>query len=469
MTDRPLRRSLGSDFARLRWLGVWLPVIALGILIGLGLIGIFTVTFRVDWRIHLAAYMLVMGVITTGAYAFSYSIFRVVRQKEQEILRRNQELVTLNTVGAVINDSLNLEEVLGSALTRVLEVTKAESGEVFLWEEGGDALVLRSFQGQFPEAFREITRFKLGEGHPGRIAERGEAIVVHDLAEDPRFLREKIRQKRFQSYAGVPLKSRGTVVGVMGIFSLDPSRLTSEDVELLEALGNQIGVAIENATLYARLKTVTVMEERQRIAREMHDGLAQELGYLHIKMGELEANPSLAPLREDILLMKGVLAGAYEEVQQAIFGLKMMVSRGLGLIPSFAEYLHEFSEQTGIAVKLKVADEGATQLSPPAEIQLIRIVQEALTNVRKHARARHAWLTFETEGTQVKVTVQDDGQGFAPEKASRSGPAAFGIESMRERAESVGGAFSVQSESGTGTRVIVWLAAGREEGAVWRS
>jgi len=212
-----------------------------------------------------------------------------------------------------------------------------------------------------------------------------------------------------------------------------------------------------------------VMEERQRIAREMHDGLAQELGYLYLKVGEMETNPALSSIREDVRVMKKVVAGAYEEVQQAIFGLKMMVSKGLGLIPTFAEYLHEFSEQTGIAVKLRVADERATRFSPQVEIQMIRIVQEALTNVRKHARASNAWVTFGTdEGNRVKVTVEDDGRGFDPDKTTRPGQASFGLQTMRERAESVGGSFDVQSAPGEGARVVVWLAPANEEISIWR-
>jgi signal transduction histidine kinase len=158
--------------------------------------------------------------------------------------------------------------------------------------------------------------------------------------------------------------------------------------------------------------------------------------------------------------MKRVVAGAYEEVRQAIFGLKLMVSRGLGLVPILVEYVHEFSEQTGIPVELKTAEGGAARLSPDAEIQLIRIIQEALANVRKHAHAEKAWVTFGTEGGKVQVVVQDDGQGFDPGEATRLGRGSFGLQSMRERAESMGGSFDVESRPGAGTKVIVLLPAG---------
>jgi two-component system sensor histidine kinase DegS len=189
----------------------------------------------------------------------------------------------------------------------------------------------------------------------------------------------------------------------------------------------------------------------------MHDGLAQELGYLHLKMGELESNPSISPVREEVGLMKTVVARAYEDVRHAIFGLKMMASQGLGLVPTLAEYLHEFQAQTGIAVKLKVVDETATRFSPQVEIQLIRIIQEALSNVRRHAQARQAWLVFDSRGPTAEVTIRDDGRGFDTAEAARPGRAAFGLQTMQERAESTGGTLEVGSQTGKGTRVIVRL------------
>jgi signal transduction histidine kinase len=398
-----------------------------------------------------------MAIITLGANLFSHSVFRVVRQKEREIVRRNQELAAMNAVGSAISEARDLEEILSRTLEKVLDVSRAESGEIFLWEEGTDVLVLKAFCGLYPGAFQEITRFRRGEGFPGEIAEKGKPIVIHDLPDQPRFLRTRVTEKGFRSYAGVPLTSKGTVVGVMAIFSLESGIPTAEDVELIEGLGNQIGVAIENARLSARLEAMSLVEERHRIAREMHDGLAQELGYLYLKMGELEANPSLATVRGEVHAIKAVVARAYEDVRHAIFGLKMMGSRGLGLIPTLAEYLHEFREQTGIAVKLTVADDRATRLSPEVEIQLIRIIQEALSNVRRHAQAGAGRVVFDCEGREALVIIEDDGRGFDPAEASRSGRISFGLQTMRERAESTRGALALESERGQGTRVIVRL------------
>lgn len=466
------------DLARLRQLGIWLPVIAIGLLFGIteGLdvyLHESWVNFFYDyvphWLFHTIIYIGVFGGVAAGARFFSKYIFGLIEQKDRAIRRQNQELGALNAVGAAINESLDLDAVLSRALDRVLEVTGAESGEIFLQEESSGDLVMRAFHGVHPESFREITHFKWKEGFPGLIAVTGIPLVVNGLREDPRFLRKAVKDAGFQSYAGLPLRSKGKIVGVMGVFAMDPGRLKSEDLDLLAALGNQVGLAIENAGLYARVKEMSIVEERRRIAREMHDGLAQELGLLYLKMEEVEAHATACPMecpnQDKIRLMKNVTAEAYDEVRQGIFGLKM-VSRLLGLVPALTEYLRDFMEHTGISTELKVVDERAARLSPRLEIQLIRIVQEALANVRRHAQARHSSVLLEMDERQAKVTVRDDGQGFDPAHVTRR-RVCFGLQTMQERAESVGGTLTIESQPGNGTQVTVRLPIAGESVASW--
>lgn len=209
-----------------------------------------------------------------------------------------------------------------------------------------------------------------------------------------------------------------------------------------------------------RLQALAVLKERERIARELHDSLAQALAYLRLKIlaagSMLQAHRGLEA-QEALAEMRKVAEGAYEDVRQSIFGLRTMVSRSLGLIPTLAEYLHEFSEQSGIAVDLQIADERAAQLSPTAEIQLIRIVQEALANIRRHAAAKQAWVRFEVEEGFAQVTIEDDGRGFELEKVREQGSLRFGLQIMRERAEGLGGSLRIDTAPEKGTRVIVRL------------
>ncbi len=209
--------------------------------------------------------------------------------------------------------------------------------------------------------------------------------------------------------------------------------------------------------------------------RKEHTGVIEEpffiknLGYLFLKIGELEGLSDSSAVQSTADALKKAVASAYEDVQRAILGLKVVATKGMGLVPTFAEYLHEFREQTGIPVKLVVSDDRAVRLSPRAEVQVMRIVQEALTNVLKHARAETARVSFGMDAGQVKITVEDDGCGFDPKPEDGPAPTFFGLQTIRERAESVGGSFQLRSRIGAGTRVIVWLPEEARESVIWMS
>lgn len=208
----------------------------------------------------------------------------------------------------------------------------------------------------------------------------------------------------------------------------------------------------------AEVRSLSALTERERIARELHDGLAQALGLIYAQARAAEAHnpapadPATAALRE----IASISAQAYEEVRQSIFGLRTMVARRLGLVPALTEYLHEFSEHTGVPVEL-VVPETLPHVALEVEAQLIRIVQEALTNVWRHARAGHAWVRFATDGDRLRVVVEDDGVGFDPAAAALVDVRRFGLDTMRERAESIRGSLQVESAPGRGTRVVVIL------------
>ena len=181
-----------------------------------------------------------------------------------------------------------------------------------------------------------------------------------------------------------------------------------------------------------------------------------------MQLGTLEARTSpegYDGIRGELREIKKVVGEAYEEIRQSIFGLRTMVSRGLGFIPTLTEYLHDFSQQTGIAVDLQIGDDRAIRFSPDVEVQLVRIIQEALANIRKHAGGRHVVVRFDVEGNRYCVTVRDDGHGFEPGRVPKEGSRHFGLQAMRERAEGIGGTLEIDAAPGRGTKVMVRLPA----------
>jgi nitrate/nitrite-specific signal transduction histidine kinase len=441
-------------FGRLRWLAVIAPACLIT------LFEILRHTF-LDGILHLwAGSLLVLVVMLVGAFFFSRTIFDVIERMQRELLLRNQELSARNAVGVAVSESVDLEETLHRALDKVLEITGSQAGEIFVWEEEAQELVLRAHRGFNPEAFREVTRFGLGEGLPGLVARSGEPILVQGLGEDQRFIRRRVVQSGFQSFAGVPLKSKNRLVGVMNVASLDYNGVSRQELELLTAIGNQIGVAIENGKLMEQMRHFAVLEERDRIGREIHDSFAQTLGYLNLQTRAIEDllkgqryEEALGSIRQ----MRDGVKEAFTEVREAIFSLRTALAPGRDVKATLQDYLREFSQNCGISAELHVEGAEVLRFPPGVEVQLVRIIQEALTNVRKHAWASKAVVSFQRDNGHMVVSIEDDGQGFDPSLLSQEGQRRFGLSIMRERAEGVGATFDILTQPGKGTKVIVAL------------
>lgn len=214
------------------------------------------------------------------------------------------------------------------------------------------------------------------------------------------------------------------------------------------------------------LHGMATLDERERIAQELHDTLAQDLVFLQMKLNEAEKAVSG---NDDGTVVKAldesrdIAESAYENVRQSIFGLRTMVSKSLGLIPTLTEYLHDFSEMRKFPVALKVSKAELFRFAPHVEVQLIRIIHEALTNVVKHAEAHAGVVRFDRDGDLARISIEDDGKGFAPEE-TKNHTLSFGLKTMRERAEGVGGRLAVESVPGKGTKVVVTLPIEKGDG-----
>lgn len=208
-----------------------------------------------------------------------------------------------------------------------------------------------------------------------------------------------------------------------------------------------------------KLKTMATLEERGRIAQELHDSLAQDLALLRLELIESERNLPITKITEvkyRIRDMRKIVERAYEDVREAIFGLRATVPCDLGLVPTLTQYLHKFREMRGIPVDLVIPNPEEVQLASHTQIQLIRIIHEALANVFKHAQATMGLVMIARDGSYARITIEDDGRGFVVDQAMEK-DLHFGLQTMRERAEGVCGKLKIESAPGQGTKVIVYL------------
>lgn len=443
---------------RLKWLAIIAPIGFLAAMWAL----LHSVLFGLH---HYPGVLAVLAVTIAGIALFAFGVFAVVNRLEQQIVHQNreleqrtQELEAVLTVGRAASSSLELGELLEAAMAAILDVTKADAAEVWLRSVPGE-LVLVRHRGSDEDAFAERTRLSEGEGLPGLVASDAAPIVVHDLPNDRRFVRPRIVERGFQTYCGLPLRHRGEIVGVLGVASKDPRTLsTDRELGLLEGIGEGVALAIANARLHERVLDGAVVEERIRIARELHDGLAQVLGYINtqtLAVKRLLATGRAGEAEDELDAMGDAARNVYGDVREAILGLRTSLPRQ-GLVPALRAYLDDYEPMSGARLSIEFGDEIETlELQPELEIQLVRIAQEALANIRKHSGARQVTVCLAVEGGVLALEIADDGKGFDPHLGASTGWPRFGLQTMRERAQAVGGRFEVESSPGAGTRVTV--------------
>jgi PAS domain S-box-containing protein len=209
--------------------------------------------------------------------------------------------------------------------------------------------------------------------------------------------------------------------------------------------------------LQDQLRDMAIRAERERLGRELHDGIGQVLGFIGLKaatIGELVRQHQDKAVESAAAELAQVAQTAYADVREEILGLRESPTPGGSLESTLREYLRRYQRDWNIAVELVVGNDVTARYTPAAEIQLLRIIQEALTNVRQHAQTQAAAVKFEKQGEHTVVIIQDSGAGFNPTKSK---PDHFGLQTMRERAESFGGRLEIASAPGAGTSIIVHL------------
>jgi signal transduction histidine kinase len=440
---------------RLKWIAIAAPVVFL-VLLGALLRGPFHEELH-----HFPGYAFVIAAVAIAVVFFSFLVFGAISRIEQQMLEQNAHLSALLAVARAGSSSLELTDVLDAALDEIVSVTSADVGEVWLATADG-GLVLARQRGIGLDAVRETT-----EGLVEIAAKSRSSVDLHEPAAESSVVPRATEATLLEGFYAQPLLRRGTVVGALVVATRSPRALADPaERTVLEGIGEQLVIAIENARLHERVLDEAVLEERERLARELHDGLAQVLGYVNthtLAIEKLLASDRSDEAEAQVARMREAALRAYTDVREAILGLR---SSHDGLGPSLEQYVFEFGNMTGMEVELHVDPEVENQrLGPDVEIQLIRIAQEALANVRKHSRATSVSVDLRSEDGAVVVEVTDDGRGFEPDRPTRTGWPHFGLQSMRERTEAIGGSFELWSEPGSGTRVTVHAPVPESQGA----
>jgi signal transduction histidine kinase len=418
--------------------------------------------------------ILLAGLILFATLLFSETIFGRIERIQARVEQQYRELLALHEAGLAVAGELSLELVLQKVVDHARELIGARYGALSLPAPSGgiEAFITA---GITPEQRALIGPPPVGHGLLAVVLQEGERLRLRDLTQDRRSVGFPEHHPPMHSLLAVPIISGGRILGNLYLAEKESAAsFDVDDEQTLVRFATQAALAIENARLHQRVRDLAITEERERIAREMHDSLAQVLGYVNTKaqaVQELLKTGQIERAEGQVGQLGEAARAAYADVREGILGLRTSLGPGRGLLDALREYLERWQEQSSVRAQLTIEPPGASLsgLSPGAELQLLRIVQEALANVRKHATATRVRVCLTDAPDQVEAVVEDDGRGFAVSERSRADERAgphFGLSTMRERAESVGGVLEVVSSPGKGTRVTVRVPARRDPRAI---
>jgi signal transduction histidine kinase len=398
---------------------------------------------------------------TLAAYAAiainNARLYEELLTRDRILHQRNEDLALLNNIAAALASSLDVDEILHQTLNRVISYLNVEAGEIFLREESEKELRLALHRGEFAEAFLTRDRFRLGEGFIGLVAQTGQPLVTTDLKNDMRYLRPAVVAAGFQCMVCIPLTAHGAVVGVMSVASRKNRTFDEREIQLLMAIGAWAGIAIENARLHRQARRLAILEERERIGMDLHDGIIQSIYAVGLALEyarvALEEDPKQS--RQKIEQAIEGLNKTIRDIRAYILDLRPRQFVGTNLKEGLQRLVEEFRANTLVEAYLNAPDGGISGLPASHATALFHICQEALANAAKHSRARrvdvHLWATRE----RVLLEVADNGQGFDLRKMSVT--LGHGLSNMHIRARKVGGDVEITSAPGEGTTVLAWV------------
>src|SRR6266536_1164020 len=365
----------------------------------------------------------------------------------------SRQLESLNEIGNALVDELDLPKLLDLVATRLRELIDTRLVVIALPQ--GDALRVEASAGDVSEQMIGIRLPR--DSKAGRVLERGRSERIDSLLEDPEVHQESARL--FAATAGlfVPLLAREEAIGVIIVHDkLGPDpRFGDADLRLAEQFAARAAIAVDLSRRVARdsLRRVVAGQEleRQRLARELHDETGQALTSILLGLKAVEEARTLAETEAAAEQLRELVVATLQDVRRLAVELRPKALDDFGLIAALERLVSTFSETTGIAVEL---EETLDEARVPAEVEttLYRILQEALTNIVKHARARKVSIILVRRDGKVTALVEDDGEGFDPEVVRADG---LGLLGMRERLALVDGRLTLESAAGAGTTLAV--------------
>ncbi|MCL4559197.1 MAG: GAF domain-containing sensor histidine kinase [Chloroflexi bacterium] len=398
---------------------------------------------------------------TLAAYAAiaisNARLYEELRQRDIILTRRNEDLALLNDLASTLASSPEVDEILDKALSRVVSSQDVGAGEVFLREENGRSLRLVLHRGSTDEPLWTQDRFPTGEGMVGLAATSGKPLFLIIPTKNERFLRKSVVKDALHQIACFPLTARSGVLGVLCVATSHGKVLDDREIQLFSAIGSWVGTAIENVRLNLQDRRLAILEERERIGMDLHDGIIQSIYAVGLTLEHarllMDGDKQQASRRIDQAVSD--LNSTIRDIRTYILDLRPRQLHEENLISGIERLVNEFHANTQADVALRGPSDGLSKLPDNNAIALFHICQEALANVAKHAHAHKVSIVLWASEDRALMEISDDGRGFDAQKMNLT--IGHGLANIQTRAHAVGGDVEITSEPNEGTTILAWV------------
>lgn len=460
----------------LKWLTVIVPVV-FWILVEIAQIVMFT-----ERRLRVESLVLQILVLAIGAWFFSTWVFNVIENREIEIRRRTAQLEALHSAALSLTTELDLGLVLHKVVELSTELVDAQYGALGVLDEEGQYIQSFFTAGLTPEERSMVGALPQGRGILGVMVNEGKAVRIDDIQSDPRSAGFPEHHPTMRSLLGVPIRSKGKVIGNLYLTNkivnkpdgqIEQVVFSDDDLSVLEMFATQAAIAIENAQLYRQTQQLAILQERERFGMDLHDGIIQSIYAIGLMLEDTQHRIGTEPDELNERLTRSIqdLNDVIRDIRNYILDLRPQRFQGRDLVRGLEELARDLRANTFLIVNINSDSDYKERslISPEQTVEILHIAQEALTNVRKHARALEVEINLTRVNSDLNLVIEDDGVGIdrtlsivTPtsfrdllSQRERMGKLGNGLRNMRERAISLNGRLSVEPRSDGGTRVTL--------------
>ena len=381
-----------------------------------------------------------------------------VRQKTAELERQNRQLSALYGMTAFLNKPNDIEALCRGFLQRVMDEFHAAAGSIRVLDPSGERLHIVVSLG-FSSALQESEHcMRTDACFCGEATQRG-TMIIRDFRKLPRPEEIGCMRDGFQAVSVFQIVTPEATLGTFSLHFRERTTMSSRELQLLEMLGQHLGAALDNQRLSIKARQLAVAEERNLVAQGLHDSLAQGLNFLNLQtqmLGSAVQQRRWEEVEEIVPLLKTGVSESYQDVRELLQNFRTRLGEE-SLRKAVDDTIGRFRRQTGLNVELHLDDRDGAPLHPDQQLQVLFILQEALSNVRKHAYASKVTVRIDNH-RDFGMSIRDDGEGYDPKEVAERSETHVGLSIMRERAARLGGQLQMCSAPGQGTEVSLYLS-----------